>query len=185
MPGNLARPVREGAVGKGPAPRAPRRRPTSPGGRRRVFLYLATVIDCFSHRLVGWSLADHMRTELVADALWVAARVRGSLAGAMFHSDHGAQYTSRQFADVCTELGMRQSMGAVGTSADNALAESFNAALKRETLRGTRHFDGARACRLAVFRWTTRYNTRRRHSANGQQAPIAYEQQSATLTLAA
>jgi transposase InsO family protein len=69
------------------------------------------------------------------------------------------------------------------TANANALAESF-AALKRETLRGARRFDGARACRLAVFRWaTTRYNTRRRHSANGQQAPIAYEQQSATLTL--
>ncbi|MFF8617193.1 IS3 family transposase [Streptomyces sp. NPDC015350] len=149
------------------------------------FLYLATVIDCFSRRLVGWSIADHMRTSLVTDALWAAARVRGSLAGAVFHSDHGAQYTSREFAEVCTELGVRQSTGAVGTSADNALAESFNAALKRETLRGARRFDGARACRLAVFRWTTRYNTRRRHSANGQQAPIAYEQQSATLALAA
>ncbi|WP_409473460.1 IS3 family transposase [Streptomyces sp. HC307] len=149
------------------------------------FLYLATVIDCFSRRLVGWSIADHMRTELVADALRAAAATRGSLAGAVFHSDHGAQYTSREFADVCAELGVRQSMGAVGTSADNALAESFNAALKRETLRGTRRFDGVRACRLAVFRWTTRYNTRRRHSANGQQAPIAYEQQSATLTFAA
>ncbi|WP_406740072.1 IS3 family transposase [Streptomyces atratus] len=149
------------------------------------FLYLATVIDCFSRRLVGWSIADHMRTSLVADALRAAAQVRGSLAGAVFHSDHGAQYTSSQFAAICAELGVRQSMGAVGTSADNALAESFNAALKRETLRGTRRFDGARACRLAVFRWTTRYNTRRRHSANGQQAPIAYEQQSATLTLAA
>jgi transposase InsO family protein len=76
-------------------------------------------------------------------------------------------------------------MGAVGTSADNALAESFNAALKRETLRGAPRFDGARACRPTVFRWTTRYNTRRRHSANRQQAPIAYEQQSATLTPAA
>ncbi|MGW2939510.1 IS3 family transposase [Streptomyces sp. NPDC001156] len=149
------------------------------------FLYLATVIDCFSRRLVGWSIADHMRTSLVADALQAAAATRGSLDGAVFHSDHGAQYTSRQFGDVCAELGVRQSMGAVGTSADNALAESFNAALKRETLRGARRFDGARACRLAVFRWTTRYNTRRRHSANGQQAPIAYEQQSATLTLAA
>ncbi|WP_307627253.1 IS3 family transposase [Streptomyces turgidiscabies] len=149
------------------------------------FLYLATVIDCFSRRLVGWSIADHMRTELVTDALRAAARTRGSLAGAVFHSDHGAQYTSRQFAEECAELGMRQSMGAVGTSADNALAESFNAALKRETLRGARRFDGARACRLAVFRWITRYNTRRRHSANGHQAPIAYEQQSATLTLAA
>ncbi|MFJ9909333.1 IS3 family transposase [Streptomyces sp. NPDC101152] len=149
------------------------------------FLYLATVIDCFSRRLVGWSIADHMRTSLVVDALRAAAATRGSLAGAVFHSDHGAQYASRQFADFCAELGVRQSMGAVGTSADNALAESFNAALKRETLRGARRFDGARACRLAVFRWTTRYNTRRRHSANGQQAPIAYEQQSATLTLAA
>jgi transposase InsO family protein len=75
--------------------------------------------------------------------------------------------------------------GTVGTSADNALAESFNAALKRETLRGARRFAGTRACRLRVFGWITRYNTRRRHSANGQQAPIAYEQQSATLTLAA
>ncbi|MFI5690127.1 IS3 family transposase [Streptomyces sp. NPDC051636] len=149
------------------------------------FLYLATVIDCFSRRLVGWSIADHMRTSLVADALRAAAATRGSLAGAVFHSDHGAQYTSRQFAGICAELGVRQSMGTVGTSADNALAESFNAALKRETLHGARRFAGARACRLAVFRWTTRYNTRRRHSANGQQAPIAYEQQSATLTLAA
>ncbi|MEV2202413.1 IS3 family transposase [Streptomyces fradiae] len=149
------------------------------------FLYLATVIDCFSRRLVGWSVAHHMRTELVTDALRAAARTRGSLAGAVFHSDHGAQYTSRQFTEGCAELGIRQSMGTVGTSADNALAESFNATLKRETLRGAGRFDGTRACRLAVFRWTTRYNTRRRHSANGQQAPIAYEQQSATLTLAA
>ncbi len=149
------------------------------------FLYPATVLDCFSRRLVGWSIADHMRTSLVADALRAAARVRGSLVGAVFHSDHGAQYSSREFASFCAELGVRQSMGAVGTSADNALAESFNATLKRETLRGARRFDGARACRLAVFRRTTRYNTRRRHSANGQQAPIAYEQQSATLTLAA
>ncbi|MHC5906289.1 IS3 family transposase [Streptomyces sp. S6] len=149
------------------------------------FLYLATVIDCFSRRLVGWSVADHMRTSLVTDALRAAAATRGSLAKAVFHSDHGAQYTSREFAEACAELGVRQSMGAVGTSADNALAESFNAALKRETLRGARRFDGAHACRLAVFRWTTRYNTRRRHSANGQQAPNVYEQQSATLTLAA
>ncbi|WP_373995419.1 IS3 family transposase [Streptomyces spongiicola] len=149
------------------------------------FLYPATVIDCFSRRLVGWSVADHMRTSLVTDALRAAARTRGSLAGAVFHSDHGAQYSSREFAALCTELEVKQSMGAVGTSADNALAESFNATLKRETLRGARRFDGARACRLAVFRWTTRYNTRRRHSANGQQAPIAYEQHSATLTLAA
>lgn len=149
------------------------------------FLYLATVIDCFSRRLVGWAIADHMRTSLISDALQAAAATRGSLAGAIFHSDHGAQYKSREFAAACAELGVIRSMGAVGTSADNALAESFNAALKREMLKGTRRFEDARACRQAVFRWLTRYNTRRRHSANGQQAPIVYEQQSATLTLAA
>ena len=94
------------------------------------FLYLATVVDCFSRRLAGWSIADHMRTELVADALKAAAATRGSLAGAVFHTDHGAQYTSREFAALCAELGVTQSMGAVGTSADNAAAESFNATLR-------------------------------------------------------
>ena len=71
------------------------------------------------------------------------------------------------------------------TSADNALAESLNATLKRETLQGARRFENADACRLAVFRWATRYNTRRRHSRLGQKAPNNYEQQRATMTLAA
>jgi transposase InsO family protein len=114
------------------------------------FLYLATVIDCFSRRLVGWSIADYMRTSLVADALQAAAATRGSLAGAVFHSDHGAQYASRHFADLCGRLGVVRSMGAVGTSADNALAESLNATLKRETLQGARRFENADACRLSV-----------------------------------
>jgi transposase InsO family protein len=149
------------------------------------FLYLATVIDCFSRRLVGWSIADHMRASLVADALQAAAVTRGSLAGAIFHSDHGAQYASRRFADLCSRLGVVQSMGAAGTSADNALAESLNATLKRETLQGARRFENADACRLAVFRWATRYNTRRRHSRLGQKTPNTYEQQRATMTPAA
>jgi transposase InsO family protein len=153
------------------------------------FLYLATVLDCFSRRVVGYSIADHMRTELVADALRMARDVRGSLQGALFHSDHGAQYTSKDFSTLCKELGVVQSMGAVGTSADNAACESFHASLKRETLQGAHCYDGARSCRLAVFRWLTRYNTRRRHSANGQLSPAAYEQRhqqkSATLDLAA
>ena len=149
------------------------------------FLYLATVVDCFSRRLAGWSIADHMRTELVADSLKAAAATRGSLAGAIFHTDHGAQYTSRELAELCSELGVIQSMGAVGTSADNAAAESFNASLKRETLQGARRYGGARVCRLAVFRWVTRYNTTRRHSAAAQMSPIDYEHASATITLAA
>jgi transposase InsO family protein len=97
------------------------------------FLYLATVIDLFSRRLAGWSIADHMRTELVIDALEAAARTRGGrLDGAIFHSDHGAQYTSADYAAACARLGVVQSMGAVGTSADNALAEAFNASMKSE-----------------------------------------------------
>jgi transposase InsO family protein len=147
-------------------------------------LYLATVIDCFSRRVAGWSIADHMRTSLVADALKMAAATRGSLVGAVFHSDHGAQYGSREFADLCTELGVTQSMGAVGTSADNAACESFHAALKRETLQGARRYDGPTTCRSQVFRWLTRFNTWRRHSANGHLSPIAYET-SRTMSLAA
>ena len=149
-------------------------------------LYLATVIDCFSRRLVGWAIAEHMRTDLITDALSAACGSRGSLAGAIFHSDHGAQYSSKAFAQVCAEFGVTQSRGAVGTSADNALAESFNATLKRETLRGGHSWPDAATCRREVFRWATRYNTRRRHSWCGQQAPNVYEQQhAATLRSAA
>ena len=141
----------------------------------RGFLYLATVIDLHSRRLAGWAIADHMRTDLVIDALNAARRTRGSLAGALFHSDHGAQYTSKSFAAVCAAAGVRQSMSAVGSSADNALAESFNATFKRETLQGRRAFVDEREARLTSFRWLHRYNTVRRHSRLGQQAPIAYE----------
>ncbi|MGD3109435.1 IS3 family transposase [Streptomyces sp. YGL11-2] len=151
------------------------------------FLYLATVLDLHSKRLAGWSIADHMRTSLVTDALRAAAAARGAggLRGAIFHSDNGAQYVSKEFALVCSELGVTRSRGAVGTSADNAAAESLNATMKRETLQGRKRWNGAREARLAVFRWATRYNTRRRHSRLGQISPIAYEQRSTTLAAAA
>ena len=154
-----------------------------PEGRN---LYLATVIDCFSRKLAGWQVADHMRTELVEDALRAAARDRRSLAGAIFHSDHGAVYTSKSYAKLCGQLGVTQSMGAVGTSADNALAESFNATLKRELLAGAATFTDETSCRRHVFRWATRYNTRRRHSWCGHQSPSTYEaHRAATLPTAA
>ncbi|WP_327731362.1 IS3 family transposase [Streptomyces sp. NBC_00487] len=151
------------------------------------FLYLATVLDCFSRKVVGWSIADHMRTSLVADALRMAASTRGGLDGAVFHSDHGAQYGSRSFAGLCDQLGVTRSMGAVGTSADNAACESFHASLKRETLQGARDYGDAGTCRKTVFAWLTRYNTRRRHSANGHISPNEYERRhhTAKLTLAA
>ena len=139
--------------------------------------YLATVIDCCSRKLAGWALADHMRVGLVEDALRDAAATRGSLAGAVFHSDHGSVYTSKAYAGLCNELGVTQSMGAVGTSADNALAESFNAALKRETLAGDTVFQDEHECRRAVFKWVNRYNTKRRHSYCGNVSPNTYENQ--------
>jgi transposase InsO family protein len=138
-------------------------------------LYLATVIDCYSRRLVGWSLADHMRTELVEDALTNAATTRGSLAGAVFHSDHGSQYTSKDFAALCSRLGVTQSMGAVGTSADNSLAESFNASLKREVLQDENSWPDEATCRRQVFRWLVRYNSHRRHSWCRYHSPTTYE----------
>ncbi|MEU7605300.1 IS3 family transposase [Streptomyces sp. NPDC041003] len=149
-------------------------------------LYLATVIDLASRRLAGWAIADHMRAELVTDALAAAERTRGSLAGAIMHTDHGSQYTSRAFAEACRSSGVRQSMGAIGSSADNAAAESFNAAFKRETLKGRKAWSSEREARLDAFRWLTRYNTRRRHSRLGQRSPIAYENglQPAATTLA-
>ncbi len=138
-------------------------------------LYLATVIDCCSRKLAGWALADHMRTDLVTDALKAALTDRGSLRGAIFHADHGAQYTSKDLARLCSQLGVVQSLGGVGSSADNALAESFNATLKRETLAGATTFSDETSCRRQIFRWATRYNTRRRHSYLGQQSPNTYE----------
>jgi transposase InsO family protein len=138
-------------------------------------LYLATVIDCYSRRLAGWSVAGHMRTELVTDALKAAQATRGSLAGAVFHSDHGSVYTSKDYARLCTELAVTQSMGAVGTSADNSLAESFNATLKREVLQDQNSWPDEATCRRQIFRWLVRYNTRRRHSWCHYQSPITYE----------
>lgn len=151
------------------------------------FLYLATVIDCFSRRLVGWSIADHMRTDLVTDALLAAAATRGNLTGATMHTDHGGQYVAKDWVALCRRLGVRRSMGAVGTSADNAMAESFNATLKRETLAGAAGWPDPVTARREVFAWITRYNTRRRHSTCGHRSPIDYENahRAATLTLAA
>lgn len=149
-------------------------------------LYLATVIDCYSRRLVGWAVADHMRTSLVEDALNAANATRGNLAGAIFHSDHGSVYTSKDYAGLCKKLGVTQSMGAVGSSADNALAESFNAALKREVLQDAACWADELVCRRHVFRWLTRYNTKRRHSWCRYQSPNTYEMRStATLATAA
>ena len=142
-------------------------------------MYLATAIDCFSRKLVGFAIADHMRTELVEETLENASHLQGGLDGAIFHSEHGSAYTSSQFQTTCRRLGVTQTMGAVGTSAHNSLAESFNAALKREVLKDMKTFANQLICRRNVFRRCVRYNTCRRHTWYGYQTPDEFESQTA------
>lgn len=142
------------------------------------WLYLATVIDACSRRLLGWSMTDHLRTELCLDALHDAVGTRGgqsNIDGVIFHSDHGCQYTADAFRDACTELGVTQSMGTVGDSYDNAMAESFFASLKRELV-DDEHFATRAEARAAVFEWLVWYNADRLHSALDYRPPVEYEQ---------
>jgi transposase InsO family protein len=135
------------------------------------WLYLATVIDCHTKACIGYAMADHLRTELVIDALQMAARNYSLADGAIFHSDRGTQYTSEAFAAVAAGLGIRRSVGRTGSCFDNALAESFNAAVKVErvnrTVYPTREHARADVTRYIEFR----YNRRRLHSALGYRTP--------------
>ncbi|MEU1693091.1 IS3 family transposase [Streptomyces hirsutus] len=138
-------------------------------------LYLATVIDIASRRVVGWATADHLRTELVADALRAACRTRRPDGPVIFHSDRGCQYTSREVADLADEFGVRLSVGRTGQCWDNALAESFFATLKRELI-GERSWPNRSAVRTAIFEWIESwYNIRRLHSSLGYRSPAEYE----------
>jgi putative transposase len=143
------------------------------------FLYLAVVIDAFSRRVVGWSMASYLRSELVLDALDMALWNRCPGPGLVHHTDHGSQYTSLAFGRRCREAGITQSMGSVGDSYDNALAESFFASLECELIDRSRWRSFTEA-RMAVFDYLESfYNPRRRHSALGYLSPAAYEQRSA------
>ncbi|MFD9339654.1 IS3 family transposase [Streptomyces sp. NPDC060028] len=153
-----------------------------------AWLYLACVIDIRSRRVLGWSMAPHMRAQLVVDALQAAVAARGgNVAGVIFHADRGSHYTSAAFAQVCDRHGIRRSMGRVDSSYDNALAESFWQGLKRETMHG-RLFSTMQQARLEIFQWLTYYNARRRHSALAYLSPMEFEQhhhRTAKLSLAA
>ena len=139
------------------------------------WLYLATVLDLGSRRLLGYSMATHMRTRLITDALDMAAGVRGgATAGIIFHSDRGSQYMSREFAQAISGREMVQSVGRTGQCWDNSVAESFFSSLNRELVSRYRFEDRAGA-RRAIFAWINRYNTRRLHSSLRYLPPIEWE----------
>lgn len=141
------------------------------------WLYLATVIDVFSRRVIGWAVADHMHAALVCDALRMAVATRGgTVTDVIFHSDHGSQYTSEDFRAVCDAHGVRRSMGKTGVCWDNALAESFFATYKLELIEPATWPTRARA-RTATVHWLEAiYNRRRRHSAIDMLSPVDYEE---------
>jgi putative transposase len=131
------------------------------------FLYLAVVLDAHSRRVVGWAMADHLRSELVIAAVNMAVWRRRPTEGVIHHSDQGSQYASLAFGRRLREAGLAGSMGSRGDSFDNATAESFFATLECELL--ARHrFPTRCAARLALFNYMAgSYNTHRRHSALG------------------
>jgi putative transposase len=139
------------------------------------WLYLAVVLDVYSRRVVGWAMADHLRTELVIDALDMAIWNRRPNPGLVHHSDQGCQYTSLAFGRRLRQAGLVASMGSVGDCYDNAVTESFFATLECELLHQHR-FRTRTEARLAVFDWLEGfYNTHRRHSALGQLSPSNFE----------
>lgn len=139
------------------------------------WLYLATVIDIASRRVVGWATADHLRTDLVETALRDAVTRRRPEAGVVFHSDRGCQYTSTQFADAARDLGVTLSVGRTGQCWDNALAESFFATIKGELI-DRRSWPNRAAAHRAIFEYIEGwYNTRRLHSTLGYRSPADYE----------
>jgi len=159
--------------------------PSSPGevyvsdityvATREGWLYLAVVLDLYSRKVAGWALADHMETRLVSSALDRAASAVPPAGGALFHSDRGCQYTSREMRERLALLGITQSMSAKGYCYDNAKSESFFATIKREAFPDDCCFDTRVQARTAIFDYIeTFYNRRRRHSALGYISPESF-----------
>jgi putative transposase len=139
------------------------------------WLYLAAVQDAFSRRIVGWSMADHMRAELVVDALQMAVARRRPAPGLVHHSDQGSQYVSLAFGQAARDAGIARSMGSKGCCFDNAVAESFFATLKKELVH-RRSWPTRRELTGEVFEYIEAfYNPVRRHSTLGYLSPVQFE----------
>jgi putative transposase len=139
------------------------------------WLYLASVMDCYSRRIVGWAIADHLRAELVVDALEMAVTRRRPDERLVHHSDQGSQYTSLVFTQRCRAVGIDVSMGSRGDCFDNAVLESFHATIKKDLIH-RRAWPTKAEARTAVFEYIeTFYNRRRRHSRLGMLSPADFE----------
>ena len=139
------------------------------------WLYLAAVQDAYSRRIVGWSMADHMRSELVVDALQMALHRRRPAPGLIHHSDQGSQFVSLAFGQKARDAGIAVSMGSKGCAYDNAVAESFFATLKKELVH-RRSWPTRRELISEVFEFVEGfYNTTRRHSTLGYLSPAQFE----------
>ena len=140
------------------------------------FLYLAFILDAHSRRIVGWAMEDHLRTQIVVDALQMAVWRRKPAPGVVHHSDQGVQYTALSFGERLKEAGISPSMGRTGSALDNAMAESFVSTLKAELVSRMK-FPTRQAAKTAIFEYLeTFYNTRRLHSALGYKSPAAFEE---------
>jgi putative transposase len=140
------------------------------------FLYLAFILDVHSRRVVGWAMENHLRTELVVNALRMALWRRKPAPGLVHHSDQGVQYTSLSFGERLKEVGIKPSMGRTGSALDNALAESFVSTLKAELVSRLK-FPTRQAAKTAIFDYLEAfYNTRRLHSALGYRSPADFEE---------
>jgi putative transposase len=139
-------------------------------------LYLASVMDMASRRVLGFALGEHHDAQLACSALVMAVAVRGGqVPGVIMHTDRGSEYTAGLVRQACTRLGIAQSMGRPGSALDNAVIESWHSTLEFE-LRAVEHFTTRAAARDRVSAWIEDYNTMRRHSALGMMTPVRYEQ---------
>ncbi|MEV0286462.1 IS3 family transposase, partial [Kribbella sp. NPDC050820] len=140
-------------------------------------LFLDSVLDMGSRRIVGFCLGEHHNAELAYDALVMAVAVRGgkpAVASVVFHTDQGSEYTAGSFRAACTRLGITQSMGRPGSALDNAVIEAWHSTVEFE-LRRLEHFTTKAQARARIAAWIEEYNHDRRHSALGMRSPITYE----------
>jgi len=141
----------------------------------RGWLYLAIVLDLYSRKVIGWSMSERMKADLVCDALQMAIWSRGSPRGVTVHSDRGSQYCSDAYRQLLKQYQLKGSMSGVGNCYDNAVAESFFHSLKVEEVHGS-EYETRKIAKQAVFEYIEiYYNQQRRHSANGLISPHAYE----------